>query len=382
MKTISNLRHVSIITIIFLIFESCGNNNENIIHAGEKRTSISIVIDSMIIDATYTSGQGNFYMKDSIITFADTYYSTFFHYDINTGKYISKHFSRGNGPNELNKFMCAYPALNGKQVFILDASNYLLSFDEQFNISKHGTVNFGWSKNQQSSDFESPTNYNVMQMTDFGIHFTYLNDSILIIPVNIVKRFTSRHGLIHRNHYKRGHIFGKLNINNMKVEKIFGQFPEIYKKSPTPHLEFFQYAVKGDTMYVNHAVDSLIYVYEYPDRLLYTMGYECNNINRKYTITTIVDEGRIFMDDKKKAEINTGLKYIPQTNLLIRTYMKFIRGESGLQVYENSHLIGDFEMPPYFIFLGYYNGVYYGVRIIPIETEDKTEFVFYKLIVK
>jgi hypothetical protein len=217
-----------------------------------------------------------------------------------------------------------------------------------------------------------------MEMSDFGINMGHINDSILILPVNIIKRYTSEHGLINKNHYSKGHIFGELNINTMKIEKVFGRFPEIYRTSPVPHLEFFQYAMNKDTVYVNHAVDSLIYVYKYPETLLYTIGYECNRINRGYKTTKVIDQ-TLFTQDMQRTGINTGLKYIPQTNYLIRTYMtNLMTGASGMQIYRDNDLIGEFEMPPFYIFLGYYNGIYYGVSIVPIEEGDDTKFVLYK----
>jgi hypothetical protein len=371
--------HTVVYTLLFVLLQSCENRNEKAVHLGGKKTVFNIEVDSIVIDASYSSGRGNFYMEDSVITFADSYYSTFFHYDMNTEEYSSRHFGRGNGPDELNGFLWAYPAGNKKRTFIIDNSNFLTSFDDRFDLTKHGMIDFGWKNVQSSSEFDSPANYNVMEMADFGINLSYPNDSTLLIPVNIIKRYTSEDGMINRKHYTDGCIFGELNMKTMKIEKVFGQFPEIYNTLPVPHLEFFQYAIKEDTIYVNHAIDSLIYVYKYPDRLLHTTGYECDHISRGYTKTRVVDEGESFMHDMQETGINTGLKYIPQTDCLIRTYMKKLTtGESGIQIYQNNDLIGDFAMPPYFIFLGYYKGIYYGTKIKPIETEDETMFVFYK----
>jgi hypothetical protein len=351
------------------------------IHKGEKRFIARISTDSLLINASNTSGSGNFYMTDSVITYADTYYSTLFHYDIHTGACFSQHFRRGKGPNELNSFVHVYPAYNRNRVYIVDRSDFLLSYNEQYDLLKYGPIDFGWDHTVlSSSDFESPANYYIMEMTDFGINLGHINDSILILPVNIVKRYTSDQGLINSKHYDRGHIFGELNIKTMKIGRVFGRFPEIYKTSPVPHLEFFQYAMNGDTIYVNHAVDSLIYVYKYPDTFLYTVGYECHHMNRGYKTTRVIDEA-LFADDMQRTSINTGLKYIPETKWLIRTYMtSLVTGESGIQIYKDNHLIGEFEMPPFCIFLGYYNGVCYGARIAPIEEETDTKFMFYKTI--
>ena len=108
----------------------------------------------------------------------------------------------------------------------------------------------------------------------------------------------------------------------MKVVDVFGHFPEIYKVSPTPHLEFFQYAIEGDRMYVNHTVDSLIYVYQLPDKPLYTIGYECKDIDRDYTVSRKIDNSTLFEKDLQHVGFNTGLRFIPGSDVLCRTYIK------------------------------------------------------------
>lgn len=108
----------------------------------------------------------------------------------------------------------------------------------------------------------------------------------------------------------------------MKVVDVFGYFPEIYKVSPTPHLEFFQYAIEEDRMYVNHTVDSLIYVYQLPDKPLYTIGYECKDIDRDYTVSRKIDNSTLFEKDLQHVGFNTWLRFIPGSDVLCRTYIK------------------------------------------------------------
>lgn len=116
----------------------------------------------------------------------------------------------------------------------------------------------------------------------------------------------------------------------MKVVDVFGHFPEIYKVPPTPHLEFFQYAIEGDRMYVNHTVDSLIYVYQLPDKPLYTIGYECKDIDRDYTVSRKIDNSTLFEKDLQHVGFNTGLRFIPGSDVLCRTYIKSAKnGESA-----------------------------------------------------
>jgi len=378
MKKTTNLV-VGIVLLIFFI--GC---NKKIEHRGKINFTSSIKIDSIVIDASNTSGRGNFYINDTIITFADRYYLTFYDFNANTGKLISKHFGKGHGPNELSSFLFAYPDSKHNRTFILDESNFLYSFDSTLELIKHNVIDFGWEDNMNnSSDFNNPKNYNVMELVSFGVDYTYINDSILMIPVNVIHRKTSKNGFVNSKEYDEGHIFGLLNLNSMKVEKVFGKYPFIYKNKSVPHLENFRYSMNKDIIYVNHAIDSLIYVYKYPDKLLYTFGYECNNVNRDYTITRKTNADNAFYKDIKECSLNSGLNYIPQVNYLIRTYMINIdSGESGLQIYKGNDLIGDFKMPAFFIFLGYYDNFYYGVRFKPIETMNTTKFIFYKFAIR
>lgn len=137
--------------------------------------------------------------------------------------------------------------------------------------------------------------------------------------------------------------------------------------------------MSGDTLFVNHAVDSLIYVYKYPDQLLYTMGYEVEKVNRDYTVGYEIDM-ETFTDDIKKVGSNIGLAYVPDENLLFKTVLEgFSNGKTYLQTYKGNDLVLEAEMPPFFKFLGYENGIVYGVRMMPLETEDEyMYFIFYQ----
>ena len=63
---------------------SCGQETEKI-HLGENlRDKCHLVcMDSLKIVADSLSGNGNFYMKDSVLTFADMTLCTLFHFNLN-----------------------------------------------------------------------------------------------------------------------------------------------------------------------------------------------------------------------------------------------------------------------------------------------------------
>lgn len=347
-------------------------------HVGEYKIDRRIVlVDSIVVSADSTSGRGNFFMQDSSIYFADSYYMSVFQYNYTSSSSKECYFRKGQGPNEVSSFYCAYP-FRGKneEVFMLDVSMGMYTYRKgEYTLSYNGIMDFGWDK-LMKNDYDSPSVYRTMEMTDFGISLTYLNDSTVLLPVSLINRHLDG---ITAERYQKGHIFGELNLNNMKIDKVFGHFPNIYRNKPTPFLEFFQYDMYHDTLYVNHAVDSLIYVYKYPDQLLYTMGYEVADVNRDYTIGYENDMSKV-RNDMQEVGTNTGLLYVPEMGLLLRTTMKSFKDKKvALQVYSGHDLVSEAGMPGFFKLLGYWNGYLYGTQYLPLE-DDKgnVQFVFYR----
>lgn len=362
---------------MLLISISCSKKVE-VPHYGERKIDRTIVmLDSVVIDADSTSGRGNFFMQDSSIYFADSYYMTVFQYDYTSSSCVAHYFSKGTGPNELSSFLYAYPIKGGnKECLIMDSSLGMYSYMEgEFSLTYKGRLDFGWN-NLLKNNYASPSVYNIMEMTDFGIDFTYLNDSIILFPISLVNRNLDE---ISKRRYEKGHIFAELNRRNMKVENVLGYFPKIYKEKPTPFFEFFQYAMCNDTLYVNHATDSLIYVYKYPDNLLYTIGYEVPDVNRNYTIGYDVDMSH-FKKDVQMVGSNSGLLYVPEERLLLRTTLKNFKTRAVcIQAYLDGDLVLEVDMPFFLKLLGIWDGYFYGVKQLPQEDEDgHIHFVFYR----
>lgn len=356
---------------------SCSESIETV-HRGEWKANEKILLlDSVIVDAGNTSGRGNFFMQDSLIYFADSYYASIFQYDFVSASCTGRYFGRGQGPDELPSFIYSYPFKNGNQeCFLMDNSLGMYVYKEgEFSLKYKGRIDFGW-EHLSRNDYDSPSVYNLMEMTDFGIDLTCLNDSTVLLPINLINRYLEK---VSKERYEKGHIFAELDTRNMKVTKVWGQFPDVYQQKPTPFFEFFQYAINEDTLYVNHATDSLIYVYKYPDNLLYTIGYDSPDVNRDYTIGYDVEMAN-FKSDIGIVGANSGLLYVPEKNLLFRTILKTISShEVSLQAYLNDDLILDVDMPDSFKLLGFWDDFFYGVSLFPKEdNEGNMSFVFYR----
>lgn len=364
------------IFIFFFSFLMASCNQEaDKVHLGEnlKGKCHLVFMDSLEIQADSLSGNGNFYIKDSVLTFADMTLCTLVHFDVNTGKKLGNCFKKGNGRNEFSSLMYAYP-INGikDECYAIDGSLGIYMFnDRKCQINKISKVDFGWNDNDK--DFESPSMYNLMYMTDFGMNISKVNDSTLMLPVSIIDRNLTD---ITKERYEKGHIFAEVNSKNFKVTKVFGAFPDIFKEKASNVLEFFQYDKTGDTLYVNHSVDSLVYVYQYPDKLLYTMGFDVKGAKRSYPERLTKDHS-VFKQDIGKLSINSGLKF--DNGYLIRTVMlNMLTGETVMQIYSNADLLGEFQMPSMFKYLGYYNGYFYGISLLPKQKNDKVYFMRYR----
>lgn len=363
-----------LIMLVLLLLVSCSQESVMMVHKGENQKGRCHIVcmDSLEVTADSISGNGNFYMKDSILTFADMTLCTLFHFDINSGKKYGHCFKKGNGRNEFTSMMYSYPISGTNKYFAMDSSLGIYIYDDKKElIEKKSKINFDWNENVHN--FDSPSMYNLMYMSDFGMNISKVNDSTLMIPVSIIDRYLNN---ITKERYDKGHIFAEVNYRNFKVTRVFGNFPEVYKEKASNVLEFFQYDKVGDTIYTNHSIDSLVYVYKYPDKLLYTMGFDAIGTNHNYPERLTKDHS-MFRQDVENLSITTGLKH--DHGFLFRTVMLNIKsGETIMQVYSGTNMVGEFYMPHLFKYLGFYKGFFYGVSLVPKQKNDKLYFVRYK----
>lgn len=362
-----------------LQFLSC-TNNSTIPHEGSVTKNMSVVItDSVELEMDSTSSNGNFFFWNNTLCFADTYYNKVYRFNLSNGNLVSEMFGKGQAVNEISSFVDMYPIKNNDdEVFFIDSSNGLYTFTDSTKIERRGIIDFGWGA--KSDDYESTSLYNIMEMSDFGFKLTQTDDSTLMVPLSIVNRLIKGSG---KDQFEKGHIFGSLNLNTMKIDSVFGHYPQIYTTCPTNLFDFFSYDTAGDTVYVSHCIDSLIYVYKYPDELLYTMGYECPQIDRNYTKGHDIDF-TVFEKDAEHVGVNTMLFYVKETGMLLRTM--WAGGTFGnkyyLQAYKNNNLVAEAEVPMHFTCMYYNKGVYYAVNAYPHEKNGKEIFMLYKFVIK
>jgi hypothetical protein len=317
-------------------------------------------------------------MKDSIITFASHYYAKIYNYDCNSFELISSHFGLGQGPNDLLRFSHATPIINDTSFFIINNNMEVILYNNRYELNRKGLIDFKW-RGLHAGAYDSPDVYNFTLRTDFSANI-YKYGENLIIPVEPILYYVSENESVTKEHFAKSHIFGLLDVNTMEVTKVFGYYSPVYQKQLLPHFDFFSYTFDNDIFYVDFPVDSLIYAYKYPDELLYTFGFECKDIVRSYVTSAVLNDE--IYEDLRRNGLNAEIINFKELGLLFRTYIRDMKTATcGMQIYDNTtyDLLADIDVPFSFKLLGYYGDRFYGVTMMPRETDDNTYVTFHKL---
>ena len=369
--------------ILFLLNSGCqGRFTSTLVHKGKDVCiNTDILIDSISFNAERTSCVGFFFMDDSLICFSDRLYCSLFRFNLN-GTFVDRKFGKGSGPGELPALRKMFNVPGKDYYYSFDQNNMLYQLDKRkWTVKRLGRIDFGWDKSVQKigSDYANCYYFNTLNYPGFVFH--EINDSTLIFPVKADhKKFSGSSVESNANkYYTTGKIFGELNLNSNKVDRLFGFIPEFYQQYEfLSNFNGFSYDCQGDTIYVDYAADSLMHVYKYPDKFLYTIGFSGRDMNQDYKETSSYEAAKKQMrEDALIFGRYSCVKYIKETNALLRVYYKGNHSETdGLQVYKNNDLIADFDVPKHFQVIGFCNGYYYAVKYVPEQTGQ--EFNLYK----
>ncbi len=381
--TADRMRRILLIVVaMFVIMVGCGRSKAPEHKGIKSEKDVVLMLDSIIINADSTSLRGNFMLLDSALMFVDQHYCRVFSYSISDGELIDTFSRYGQGPDEMTGILYGSP-INPQDTmaWIMNSSNGVFVFSpESGHVDYKGILDFGWDS-QIMNDYESTSCYNIMEMSDFGVTMTKMNDSTVMLPLSLIHRNIEK---VNKQRYDKGHIFGLVDSKTLKVRRLIGNYPENLKLTPTPFFDFFDYSVDfvNSRIYTSFASDSLIYCSDFQGKVLYAFGYEPSGIDRKYTLgydTTIED----FRNDISHVGINTGIYLDPENEMIFRCSMTdFASGVIKMQIYKDSDLIAELSMPPYFKLLGKIGAEYYGVRFLPLENEDNSHFVMYRFSIK
>ena len=350
-------------------------------YKGERILTMNIsLVDSIRLYADSISWVGNFFSYNGNLCFADQYYCTLFMFDWNSGKLVDKMLGRGHSKTEIEGLRYIYPINNVEnKVAIVDNDCRLTIFNtaKKQRESTSFIVDLN-NQEEKTSDYASPDVYNIMELSDFGVDLYLLSSNTILIPLSLNDR---KLGIINSMRYKKGRILGDFNLKTNTIETVKGQFPHYYLDNPAPNFEHFRYVKIGEKYFVNHTVDSLIYVYNGLDTLEYTIGKEVIGADRSYTGKHYETEIEFLRDDIKRVSLNSGLLHLTNVDLLLRETVHQLLGDmphTSIQLYDynSGDLVAEQRFIGFIHFLHSDEKYIYAVTGTPNEEDNYQIYIF------
>lgn len=343
-------------------------------HDGQKKIEITkVVLDTILIDASFTSLEGEWHLKGDKLYFIDQALVGVNIFDLN-GQYVAKHIEKGRGPNEILKPILA-GAFSDKGNFVGIDRGWIISlFNESFKKEKSYILLGDIDGDKQVWDnlLQNP-NPEEFRMYEFFINaksIRFLKDQI-IIP--IITEHVDYNGFYKNanthDFWLKSYNFLTIDIQNRKTGKLFGHYPPIFRERNIPAFSLLSFDTEKDYLYCSYGADSLIYVRDYNGKLIKSIGFAASSIVGKYPETETFEE---YSSNHRRHEKKYGYyKQIKMANNhLFRSYKKDGDVGYGLQIYKNNDLIGDISFLEEICIIGYSNGFYYGVLPVDMDLEQ------------
>ena len=184
------------------------------------------------------------------------------------------------------------------------------------------------------------------------------------------------------DYYRDVFVLGKYDIQNQEIFKGIGFRSSIYLDySFIPNFDFSFISQSQNHLFISYAIDPLIHVFDFDGNLLYKFGKEGLGFKNSYPKTQSIEEALDnHQSDMYKAGYYHFLYHDETNNLTFRTYYPSGSkpGKTRLQIYKESKLIGDVDVPDRFRVIGRI-GEYYFVDGIVDELNDRIAVLKFKL---
>ncbi|WP_160130963.1 hypothetical protein [Kordia antarctica] len=376
------------LVLIAFLFISCSTDKKpnsnffNGVNKSEKKIAFNtIALDTVVFDPIESSYNGFFDIYKNEINFIDQRFCWIFTFD-KDGKIQSQNLGQGAGPNELDTgFIDAYKRLpNGKHLFmgsVFDVHIHDENWErEKKFVMKWNLTKAGWEINADNLDPDeqrlySPhyENFKIQTNSNNNVYFTVEANHILFN-----KYYT-------KEYYDMSRIFADLDLESGKVKSVFGRKSREYLNyNYLGAYDTFDYVMDSkNQMYVNHPIDSLIYVYNDEHENIYTFGNAGKNMMTNYpefNSQEIDGIMSIYQNKKPNTSYYTDVKHIEEKDIFFRSYHKPIaEGVDGLQIYKGNVLVADVDVPKGFKVAGYIDPYFYSDAILE---EDELTLKAYK----
>lgn len=383
------MKKLLLLFIVYLTFYSCTKNKENIESNAQQyydvrsmessnntNSIIDIKIDTINIDNTIpTSFVGDFWVHNKAIYFSDKYFNYVFEFDLN-GELSNTFLGKGNGPKEIPDLDDIVPLKNGDFAILSSSTSSIYYFDNRWTIIERNVIDFEINRSREevlkdpnpliADAYELETGYD-------GILKNWNKNFLAIAMSASHPKFNGYFNSDFFYNYSR--IIGLINKKTGKIEKLVGRRSPIFlEKKNIPNFNHFSFEIDDNFLYVSFYSDPVIYVIDKKTELaIGKFGKSGLNMKTDYLLTDTYEEALDNeISDLRKYGYYKDLKFIPEENLIFRSYTKGNNSTTdGLQVYKDFNLIADLKVPIGFKIIGKVNSCFIATVKDPEENDEE-----------
>lgn len=359
------MKNIILILSVFCLFEACSRDRNSkefyaVKHLEEKAENAyraKIELQRIAIDSTLEWSQaGHFCIHDTTLYFSDFFFGYLYLFDT-TGKILDRQVGFGKGPNEVPSYMYTVP-LGSNYALIAPSNSYIYLYTNSGQKISETSIDWKVSAAEAPEIIASPDPKNHLSYEfDFGIDQIVQPWSDKEVAIGLTASLTKFNGYFNSDlYYNYSRILGIIDCQTGKIIRLIGRRSPLYlEKKNIPNFDHFCFEVTPDTYLVSFYADPKIYVIDkQKDKPLYTFGSSGRNMNTDYPLTDTYEEAEMQLDNHHK---DYGyyhyLVYDPLNKMTFRGYKKGGNQSSdGLQVYKNTILIADIDVPKGFKVIG------------------------------
>ena len=371
--------------ILNIFFFSCGNKpstSGKIINDTIKIEIDTINVESLVLDSVANSYEIETNIVNEHIFVLDKLFCNLYHCGAN-GELENIKLGQGHSKSETSMGRIAGCAFDNAGSFVLvDYQGAYSMYNNEIFLKKNIIADYG---KKDKSLLKSVECYdNPIVYTKFYNNLVCrLYDSVLYFNVDFL---TPVYNILDTPNEHLPNVYSIMSIDfgNDGKSKLYKKgLPNCYRDETQAKALFtrsiFDISSKGEFM-VSYEADSLIYMFNKDFLDAKVFGRSGRDMNTDYRIChNLKDFGKYYIEEHEVKGHYTGLEYVDDTGLLLRSYRKGSHSSSdGLQIYRNGTLIADLSVPKGFCPIGYIAPYYYS-NVIADEEKGKLMVYRFKL---
>ena len=244
-----------------------------------------------------------------------------------------------------------------KNGYISIFSRNLAYTDSNFKVQKINSINFKGEEGMLSMlSTPKPTNMTVYELNERNKCFWQASDHEIIVAIE--SETPSFNPYNSKEYFKIARPFAVVNLRKETMTSIPITRSRVYKDSCCLTVQDGAYLIRRNNEYhIQFAADSLIYVYDKKFKPLYAYGISGNLIHSNsynYSLDIAFDEDKYRSMESKSNTLEN--LFLLSSGLVGRIIVNRTNQTKYLQLYENTDLLKEFEIPYDYKYIGVIGG--------------------------